>query len=164
MELQTVHSRDLRASRRDPLHAIVSARAPGLVRRLGAAHRFVYCRSGGRLVARWFGLQILVLETVGRRSGRHRRTPVCYLPEGDNFVVVPANGGARRVPAWWLNLRAAGEGIAVVGRLRRRVRPVLADGERRDLLRGRLLVAYPGLEAYLARARRNVPIVALEPV
>jgi F420H(2)-dependent quinone reductase len=105
-----------------------------------------------------------VLETVGRRSGRHRRTPVCYLPEGENFVVVPANGGSHRVPSWWLNLSAAGEGIAVVGRLRRRVRPVLADGERRDRLRGHLLVAYPGLEAYLARARRNVPIVALEPV
>jgi hypothetical protein len=90
-----------------------------------------------------------------------RRSATC--PEGENFVVVPANGGSRRVPAW-LNLSAAGEGIAVVGNLRRRVRPVLADGERREQLRGRLLVAYPGLEAYLARARRNVPIVALEPV
>jgi deazaflavin-dependent oxidoreductase (nitroreductase family) len=143
---------------------MVSAHAPGLVRRLGAAHRFVYSRSNGRFAARWSGLQILVLETVGRRSGRRRQAPVCYLPEGENFVVVPANGGSRRVPAWWLNLSAAGEGIAVVGRLRCQVRPVLADGERRERLWRRLLVAYPGLDAYLARARRTVPIVVLEPV
>jgi F420H(2)-dependent quinone reductase len=153
----------MRGTRRVPLHAFVSARAPRLVRLLGTAHRVAYTGTDGRWPAMWFGLRILVLETVGRRSGQRRQTPVCYLPEGESFVVVPANGGSRRVPAWWLNLEAAGEGIAVVGNLRCHVRPVVAGGERRERLWQRLLVAYPGLDAYLTRAGRDVPIVLLEP-
>ena len=60
-------------------------------------------------IARWFGLAILVLETMGRCSGRARRVPIAYPTDGENLLVVPANGGADRTPGWWLNLRAAGD-------------------------------------------------------
>lgn len=116
-----------RDSRREPRHAKLSAYAPGLVRRVGALHRLLYAFSDGRWLSRLSGLPVMILETVGRRSGRRRRTPVCYLPDGDKRIVVPANGGAKRVPAWWLNLSTAGEGIAIVGGRRDGVRPVLAQ-------------------------------------
>ncbi len=130
---------------------------------MGTVHRFVYAWSDGRWLSRWSGLPVMILETVGRRSGRRRRTPVCYLPDGNNLVVVPANGGAERVPAWWLNLSAAGDAIAVVGKRRGRVRPVLAQGEERARLWRRFVAAYPGLESYRARARRELAVVVLEP-
>jgi F420H(2)-dependent quinone reductase len=152
-----------RDSRRDPRHVRLSANAPGLVRRVGALHGLLYALSEGRWLARWSGVPVMILETVGRRSGRRRRTPVCYLPDGNNLVVVPANGGAKRVPAWWLNLSTAGEGIAIVGGRRDRVRPVLAQASERERLWQRFVAAYPGLDGYRERARRELAVVVLEP-
>ena len=145
-------------------HATLSAYAPGLVRRVGALHQLLYAFSDGRWLSRWSGLPVMLLETVGRRSGRRRRTPVCYLPDGKNLIVVPANGGAKRVPAWWLNLSTAGEGTAIVGRRRDRVRPVVAQAAERERLWGRFAAAYPSLDGYRERARRELAVVVLEPV
>ena len=75
---------------------------------------------------RWYaGAPVMVLETVGRRSGHKRATPILYLRDGDTFVVLAANAGADRTPAWWLNLREAGSGEVIVGRRRIRVTPRL---------------------------------------
>ena len=52
------------------------------------------------------GQPVLLLETVGRRTGRRRTTPVQYLADGEAFVVLASNAGAPRPPAWWLNLLA----------------------------------------------------------
>jgi hypothetical protein len=94
------------------LLAPLALRFPRLTRGLTAAHTTVFLRTQGQLTSRWFGAAVLVLETVGRRTGKPRATPVVYLPDGENLVVVAANGGADGPPAWWLNLRAAGEGVA----------------------------------------------------
>ena len=145
-------------------HVRLSANAPGLVRRVGALHGLLYAFSDGRWLSRWSGLPVMILETVGRRSGRRRRTPVCYLPDGNNLIVVPANGGAERVPAWWLNLSTAGEGIAIVGGRRDRVRPVVAQAAECERLWRRFAAAYPSLEGYRERARRELAVVVLESV
>ena len=59
----------------------------------------------GRLLGRIGGQPVLLLESLGRRIGLRRVTPLQYLPCGYSFVVVAANHGARRPPAWSLNLR-----------------------------------------------------------
>jgi deazaflavin-dependent oxidoreductase (nitroreductase family) len=154
----------VRAMTEGTLSVGLPASAPGLVRRVGALHGSLYALSGGRWLSRWFGLPVMILETVGRRSGRCRRAPVCYLPDGNNRIVVPANGGADRVPAWWLNLSTAGEGIAIVGGRRDRVRPVVARAAERERLWKRFAAAYPSLDGYRERARRELAVVVLEPV
>jgi deazaflavin-dependent oxidoreductase (nitroreductase family) len=138
----------------------LTLRVPGLTRRLTRMHATVYLWTGGRLVGRWFGLAILVLETVGRRSGVPRRVPVAYLPDGENLVVVPANGGAHRPPAWWLNLLAAGEATAVLGRERLRVRAYEATGAERERLWQRFAFASP-VNRYQRRTSRRIPVVVL---
>lgn len=65
-------------------------RTPRLARLLAAAHSGLFLRTGGLAGANWFGMPILVLETVGRRSGMRRSNPVVYLSAGDNLVVVAA--------------------------------------------------------------------------
>ena len=144
------------------LQAQLSARAPALVQAIGAVHGFVYARTDGRLLARRSGLPILLLETTGRTSGLQRRTPLCYLADERELAVVPANGGSRRAPDWWLNLSASGEAMVTVGARRRLARPVVASGERRERLWRRFIAACPELEAYRASARRMLPIVVLE--
>jgi F420H(2)-dependent quinone reductase len=138
----------------------LALRVPGLTRRLTNLHALVYVWTRGRLLGRWFGLAILVLETVGRRSGVPRRVPVAYLADGENLVVVPANGGAHRPPAWWLNLFAAGEAFAVLGRERLHVRPHEAIGAERERLWQQFASASP-VDRYQLRTSRRIPVVVL---
>jgi deazaflavin-dependent oxidoreductase (nitroreductase family) len=142
--------------------APLALRVPGLTRAFTAAHGMVFLWTRGRLASRWFGAAVLVLETVGRRTGKPRAAPVVYLPDGENLVVVPANGGADGPPAWWLNLRAAGEGVAVLGRERRPVRPLEAAGAERDRLWQRFAAVSP-VEDYQRRTRRDIPVIVLAP-
>jgi len=138
----------------------IARRTPGTTRRLTSVHATVLRRSHGRLADRWFGSRLLVLETVGRRSGLPRSAALVYLPDGDDLVVVPANAGSARPPSWWLNLRAAGEAIAVLGRERRRVRAVEAAGAERERLWRRFEAATP-VAHYQRHARRELPVVVL---
>ena len=137
-------------------------RTPTLTRRLTGTHGALFRRTNGRLLRRWFGSPILVLETAGRRSGLRRSVPLVYLRDGDDLVVVPANAGARRSPAWWLNLETAGQGVVDLGGERRAVRPVLATGARRDRLWRRFAAIAP-VEHYGRRTPRSLPVVLLTP-
>ncbi len=94
---------------------------------------------------------------MGRRSGEPRATPVLYLRDGDALVVCASNAGAERTPAWWLNLREAGEGTAVVGSERTRVRPRVLEGAERERLWRAFAEMYPQLDIYTEFTRATVP-------
>jgi F420H(2)-dependent quinone reductase len=134
-----------------------------LQRRLGTRHARVYLSSDGRRIGRWFGAPVLVLETIGRRTGERRRTPVIYLEDEAGLVVVAANGGADRVPAWWRNLEAAGHGAIVVQGRRRAVAPRVAAGPERERLWHAFAAMYPSLDDYRRLTDRELPVVVLEP-
>ncbi len=134
-----------------------------LQRRLGRRHARVLRASGGRRLNHWFGAPVLVLETVGRRTGRPRATPVVYLRDDAGLVVVAANGGADRVPAWWHNLESAGRGSVVVDGSRQSVVARVATGRERDRLWRAFAALYPPVDDYLALTDRNLPVVVLEP-
>ncbi|TXI58454.1 nitroreductase/quinone reductase family protein [Mycolicibacterium mageritense] len=139
-------------------------RWPAAQRAMGRLHARLYEISGGRFLPRWFaGAPVMVLETVGRRSGTKRATPVLYLRDGDAFVVLAANAGADRTPAWWLNLRDAQAGEIVVGCSRIRVRPRLLDGAERNRLWHAFVEMYPQAEHYQRFTDRVLPLIALEP-
>jgi F420H(2)-dependent quinone reductase len=133
-----------------------------VARPFARAHARLYRLLHGRLVARWFGAPVMVLETVGRRTGQRRTTPVLYLRDGDDLVVLAANAGNHRVPAWWLNLEAAGEGVAVIGRDRRRVRPRVATGAERERLWEAFARMYPSADDYAGFTDRELPLIVLE--
>lgn len=130
---------------------------------MGRLHARLYALSGGRFLPRWFaGAPVMVLETVGRKSGKLRRTPVLYLRHRDALVVLAANAGAERSPAWWLNLRDAGEAQVVLGRRRATVRPRVLEGAERDRLWRAFVEMYPQAEDYTLFTDRELPLVALE--
>jgi F420H(2)-dependent quinone reductase len=135
-------------------------RMPRVVRRITAVHAAVFLLSRGRVLSRWFGNPILVLETVGRRTGERRLTPLVYRSHRDDFAVLPANAGADRPPAWWLNLQAAGEGFAVLNGQRHRITPTIATGPEHDRLWQQFRAVAP-VEHYQRRAGRALPIVVL---
>ncbi len=138
---------------------------PRSQRRWSRLHARLYELTGGRFLPRWFaGAPVMVLETVGRRTGGPRSNPVLYLRDGDALVVMASNAGADRTPAWWLNLREAGEGTAVLGRERQRVRPRLLEGSERQRIWERFVEMYPQAEDYTRFTEREFPLVALEPL
>ena len=140
----------------------LGAKTGPAARLLSRLHARGYRRLGGRGLNRWAGgMPVLVLETVGRRSGRPRATPVIYWEDGDDLVVVAANAGAERTPAWFLNLMAAGKAVAVIRGERRPVTAHLASGEERARLWPRLASRYGGLDRYADFTEREFPVVVL---
>ena len=125
-------------------------------------HARLYRRTGGRFIPRWFGAPVLVLETIGRRTGEPRATPILFLRRGGDFIVYAANAGAHRVPAWWLNLREAGEGQVIIAGQRSRVHPRVLEGAEREHAYRAFCEMYPQARDYPSFTDRPMPLVALE--
>lgn len=140
----------------------LAGRNPTVVRFWTRIHVWLYRASGGRLMSRWSGMPVLVLETVGRRSGRQWANPLVYLRDGGRLVVLAAAAGSDRTPAWWLNLRSAGRGLVHLGRERRWVSPHLVHGAERDRLWRRFAEAYPDIESFRSYTDRGLPLVILK--
>jgi F420H(2)-dependent quinone reductase len=130
---------------------------------LGGVHRRVYRLSGGRVGGRIGRLPVLLLTTIGRKSGRPRTQPLAYTQAGDGYAVIASKGGAAQHPLWYLNLRANPLAEVTVGRETRRVRARDAQGEERERLWRALADLYPGYERYAQKTRRLIPVVVLEP-
>src|SRR5204863_7711178 len=75
----------------------------------------LYRWTGGAIGGRISGNSMLLL-TTGRRTGQHRTTPLGYIFDGDNFVIIAGAGGSPKHPAWWHNLRTRPEAHVQVGR------------------------------------------------
>lgn len=114
---------------------------------------------GGRLL----GMPVLLLTTTGRRSGRPQTRALTYFTEGQNVVVIASNGGARRHPAWFLNLQAQPAARVQIGRRMIRVRSRETKGAEREGLWARVASAQPSYTRYQARTARRIPVVVLEP-
>jgi len=129
---------------------------------VGGAHTLLYRASGGRIGTRIWGLSILLLTTRGRKTGRPRTTPLCFLRDGDDLVVVASNGGMDWFPSWWLNLMREPRATIQVGRTRRPVRAREATPEERDRLWTQLTSIAPGYLKYQARTSRTIPLAILQ--
>jgi deazaflavin-dependent oxidoreductase (nitroreductase family) len=124
-------------------------------------HAAVYRRTYGRILGRVGGQPVLLLQTVGRRTGQRRTTPVQYLADGDTFVIVASNAGAARPPAWYLNLGANPHARIRVGARNIDVRAQEAAGQERVALWRRLTAANRHLERAARKAGRDLPLMAL---
>jgi F420H(2)-dependent quinone reductase len=130
---------------------------------MSSVHRALYRRSGGRAVGRVWGLSILLLTTTGRKSGARRTTPLCYLADGDDLVVVASNGGMDWFPDWWLNLLREPRATVEIGRERRAVVARQASPEERERLWRAITAIAPGYLGYQRRTHREIPLGILEP-
>jgi F420H(2)-dependent quinone reductase len=142
--------------------------SPHIAHRPGATlasrvHARVVRRSGGRLGGRLLGAEVLVIRSVGRRSGQPRDAPVFYVPYHDGFAVVASNAASREFPAWWLNLQAQPDAEALVRGRRHAVRARRATTQEATELWPRFVAAYRGYDHYKSIATRELPVVLLEP-
>jgi deazaflavin-dependent oxidoreductase (nitroreductase family) len=136
-----------------------------LALKLGSgAHAGVYRATGGKLFGRMGKSPILLLNTVGRKSGRKRTSPLLYVMDGEDFVIIASKGGAPTHPAWYLNLRANPEATVEVGDREVRVRAERTAPEEKARLWQKMVEMYPTYDDYQRKTEREIPLLILRPV
>ena len=144
-------------------NAIVDRSWP-VLRRLIGIHGTVYRLSRGRIGQHVPGAPpMLLLEHEGAKSGKRRSSPLAYLEDGENLVLVASKGGNPRNPAWFHNLKANPDTEVQVGPERRAVRARVAGRRERERIWPRVVELYDGYEDYQRRTDREIPLVILEP-
>jgi F420H(2)-dependent quinone reductase len=135
-----------------------------VLRRAMGLHTTLYRATGGRIGHRFPGSPpMLLLEHVGARSGVRRTSPLVYVSDGENVVIVASKGGYPRHPAWYHNLMAHPDVDVQVGTRRRPVQARVAGPEERKRLWPMAVRAYSGYTGYQERTEREIPLVILEP-
>ncbi len=126
-------------------------------------HAAIYRLTGGRIGAN-FNAPVLLLTTVGRKTGRARTWPLGYLRDGENLVIVGSNGGKDVHPGWFWNLRANHEAVVQVGARTMRVRAEQAGPDEAARLWPRLVAQAPVWGTYRSKTSRQIPVVILRPI
>ena len=118
--------------------------------------------NGGKLSGQFTGLPMLLLNTIGARSGLPRTTPVGYVREGDAYVIMASKSGAPTNPDWYHNLLAHGMATVEVGDERFEVTPTVVEGLERDRLWERIVAQWPMAADYARATMRRIPVIVLE--
>ncbi len=129
----------------------------------GDEHVRQYEATDGKIGHDWNGANVLVLHTIGRKSGETRKLPLIYGRDGDDYVVVASKGGAPEHPGWYRNLVAHPE---VKIQVRGDVIPVTArTGTAEDKARVWPIMTrqWPGYDDYQRGTTRDIPVVLLRP-
>ena len=134
-----------------------------MLRRLMGLHTHAYRLTGGLVGHRFPGAPpMLLLDHVGARTGTQRTTPLVYVEDGDDVVLVASKGGHPRNPAWYHNLRANPETTVQIGSERRPVRARVATPEEHKRLWPKAVATYSGYQGYQERTSRKIPLVIRE--
>jgi len=149
--------------RRTPLNRLLQRLGPtrpfiAVYRRLGPRiDPWLVRRTGGRIATRVYGFPALLLVTTGARSGQRRTSPLLYVRDGDDFLVVGTNFGTEHHPAWTTNLLHDPEAEIVVGDQTLAVTAELVDPAGFERLWPRFRAVYGGYETYRRRLTSRTP-------
>lgn len=107
---------------------------------------------------------MLLLDHVGRKSGTAFTTPLLYMSDGPNEVIVASQGGLPKNPQWFHNLRAHPDTtIHLRGKRARKVTARVAEPAEKAVLWPRLVEVYADFDNYQSWTDRDIPVVVLEP-
>jgi deazaflavin-dependent oxidoreductase (nitroreductase family) len=128
-------------------------------------HTLLYQRTGGRLGHTIPGVpgKMLLLDHVGAKSGTERTSPLLYVRDGEDLVIVASKGGFPKHPSWYHNLVANPDTTVKVGSKNLPVHARVAKPQEREKLWKLAVAGYHGYEDYRARTDREIPLVVLEP-
>lgn len=115
----------------------------------------------GKVGGNFEGAPLLLLHSVGAKSGEVRVNPMMYLPDGDRFLVFASKAGAPTNPDWCHNLKANPEATIEVGDEVIEVRAEELPRAERDEKYAEQAARYPGFADYERKTDRVIPVVAL---
>jgi deazaflavin-dependent oxidoreductase (nitroreductase family) len=116
-------------------------------------------RKGGTFM----GMELLILHTVGRRSGADRQSAVAWFDDGGGGWLIIASGGGDRNPDWYTNLVAHPDraAVEVYGSEPVQVTPHLLEGAEREPAWNHIAAAQPRIAKYQSKSDRVYPVVRL---
>ena len=121
--------------------------------------------NAGHVGGYFAGANMLLLHTIGAKSGRPRTTPLVYVTDGARFVVIASKGGADTNPDWYYNLLAHPMVTVELGseQFQARATAVTAEPERSRLY-AQMVAHRPGFAEYERKTTRRIPAILLERV
>jgi len=131
---------------------------------MSRVHQAIVHLSGGSVLGSAFGMPVVELHTLGRKSGRPRSTMLTApIVDGDTVVLVASKGGDDRDPDWYRNLMANPDVELTISGRRRPMRARPASPEEKAEVWPRVVAAYQGYASYQRRTERDIPLVICEP-
>lgn len=122
-----------------------------------------YEKSNGASGSELSGMPVVIVTTVGKKSGKLRKTPLMRVEHEGSYAAVASLGGAPTHPVWYWNIRALPD---VEVRDKDRVGDFVArevTGAERDLWWDRAVAAYPDYRDYQEKTERTIPVFVLDP-
>ncbi|GCE28044.1 hypothetical protein KDA_35280 [Dictyobacter alpinus] len=118
--------------------------------------------NGGKVGGPFEGAYMVLVTSIGAKSGQPRTTPLVYLPDGERILIFASKAGAPTNPDWYYNLRANPEATVEVGTETFKAKASEITGKERDELYARQVSIAPGFGDYEKKTTRKIPVIALE--
>ena len=123
-----------------------------------------YEESGGTQAATMKDLPIIVLTSVGAKSGKLRKTPLMRVEHDGQYAVVASKGGAPEHPVWYYNLKKNPHVELQDGAVKRDYFATEVTGDEKAEWWTRAVKAYPEYADYQRKTSREIPVFVLTPV
>jgi len=120
--------------------------------------------NSGKVGGPFAGRTLLLLHTVGAKSGKERINPVAYTTDGDRLVIIASKGGAPSNPGWYYNLLANPLVTVEVGTEQFQVRAAATAEPERTRLYQKMVESMPGFADYERKTTRVIPVITLSRV
>ncbi len=117
--------------------------------------------NSGKVGGYFTGKTLLLLHTIGAKTGQGRINPVAYVTDGDRLVIVASKGGAPTNPDWYHNLLACPLVTVEVGSEQFQARAEIAVEPERTRLYNQMVVMMPVFAEYQQKTRRIIPVIRL---
>ncbi len=121
-----------------------------------------YETSGGTRATTIVGKPVVIVTSVGAKTGRLRKNPVMRVEHEGAYAAVASLGGAPRHPVWYWNLLAHPLVELQDGPVKGDFVARLVEGEQKARWWERAVQAYPEYEAYQAKTDREIPVFVLD--
>jgi deazaflavin-dependent oxidoreductase (nitroreductase family) len=119
--------------------------------------------NAGKVGGPFAGKTLLILHTIGAKSGQERLNPVAYIKDGDRLVIIASKGGAPTNPDWYYNILANPQVTVEVGIEQFAARASIALEPERTRLYNKMGEVMPGFDEYRKKTTRSIPVIVLTP-
>jgi F420H(2)-dependent quinone reductase len=141
-----------------------SERIRKIMKAVNRVHVTLYRRSKGKFGNKKANLPVLLITTLGRKSGKAHTNPVVYIEDGQDYLISASTGGMDWHPGWYFNLKQRPDVRIEIGEKIIIVQAVIIDGEERKLYYEKFKKASNNFVKYEKGTNREIPVVRLVPI
>jgi deazaflavin-dependent oxidoreductase (nitroreductase family) len=123
-----------------------------------------YMASGGSQGAEWQGKPVILLTTVGARTGKLRKTPLMRVEHDGEYAIVASLGGAPQHPVWYHNVKKNPRVELQDGTVTGDYDAREVFGDEKAIWWGRAVEAWPDYAKYQTKTDRQIPVFVLTPL